>query len=130
MGHKHSPQFLALVEEARKRVREVSIGEVKKEIESGEEFLLIDCREAEEFAGGHLPGARHLCKGVIERDIEEVTEVEASAQGFDIPIVIYCGGGYRSALAAENLTRMGYQSVRSMWGGWRAWAEASYPTES
>ena len=124
MAHKHSPQFLALVEEARKRVREASIDEVKREIESGEEFLLIDCREAEEFAGGHLPGARHLCKGVIERDIEE------AAPDLDTPILIYCGGGYRSALAAENLTRMGYQSVRSMWGGWRAWAEASYPTES
>ena len=124
MAHKHSPQFLALVEEARKRVREASIDEVKREIESGEEFLLIDCREAEEFAGGHLPGARHLCKGVIERDIEE------AAPDLDTPIVIYCGGGYRSALAAENLTRMGYQSVRSMWGGWRAWAEAGYPTES
>lgn len=124
MGHKHSPQFLALVEEARKRVRETSIGEVKKEIEGGEEFLLIDCREAEEFAGGHLPGARHLSKGVIERDIEE------AAPDLDAPIVIYCGGGYRSALAAENLTRMGYQSVRSMWGGWRAWTGAGYPTES
>jgi len=124
MGHKHSPRFLALVEEARKRVRELSIGEVKEKMEGGEAFTLIDCREAEEFAGGHLPGARHLCKGVLERDIETV------APDLDAPVIIYCGGGYRSALAAENMTRMGYQNVLSMWGGWRGWTEAGYPVES
>lgn len=123
MTHKHSPKFLALVEEVRKQVREVSIGDVKKKIEAGEDFCLLDCREAEEFARGHLPGALHLCKGIVERDIE------VAVPDFGQPIVIYCGGGYRSALTAENLQRMGYKNVASMWGGWRAWSGAEYPTE-
>ena len=124
MGHKHSPKFLALVEEARKRVKELSTDEVKEKLDGDESFTLIDCREADEFAGGHLPGARHLCKGVLERDIEE------AVPDLDAPVVVYCGGGYRSALVAENMTRMGYQNVWSMWGGWRGWTEAGYPTEA
>ena len=123
MTHKHSPKFLALVEEARKQVREISIEEVKGKIDAGEGFFLLDCREAEEFARGHLPGALHLCKGIVERDIE------VAVPDFDQPIVIYCGGGFRSALTVENLQRMGYKNVASMWGGWRAWSGAEYPTE-
>ena len=123
MTHKHSPKFLALVEEARKQVRELSTEDVKGKIEAGEDFCLLDCREAEEFARGHLPGALHLCKGIVERDIE------VAVPDFDKPIVIYCGGGFRSALTAENLQRMGYKNVASMWGGWRAWSGAEYPTE-
>ena len=123
MAHNHSPRFLALVEEVRKRVRETSIEEVREKIERRDEFALIDCREAEEFARGHLPGAAHLCKGTLERDIEK------AVPEMDKPIVIYCGGGFRSALSAENLQRMGYTNVASMWGGWRAWSEAKFPAE-
>ena len=123
MAKQHSAGFLKIVEEARQRVPELSIEEVKAKLAGGEKFRLIDVREGEEYAGGHLPGAESLCKGIIERDIEEkVPDHEA-------PIVLYCGGGFRSALAAENLQRMGYKKVWSMWGGWRAWTEAGFPTE-
>jgi len=123
MAKKHSARFLELVEEARKRVPELSIEEVKTKLEGGEKFRLIDVREGEEFARGHLPGAESLCKGILERDIEEkVPDAET-------PVVLYCGGGYRSALAGENLQKMGYKKVWSMWGGWRAWSEAGFPTE-
>ncbi len=123
MAKKHSPGFLALVEEARKRVPEFSIEQVKEKLDNGENFRLVDVREAEEYARGHLPGAEPLCKGILERDIEEkVPDPET-------PIVLYCGGGYRSALAAENLQKMGYKKAASMWGGWRAWSEAGFPTE-
>ena len=124
MAHKHSPQFLALVEAARKQVKELSIEDVKGKIEAGGDFVLIDCREAEEFSRGHLPGAQHLCKGILERDIE------MAAPDFGREIVIYCGGGFRSALSAESLQKMGYKNVRSMWGGWRAWSGAEFPTET
>ncbi|GIW45075.1 MAG: sulfurtransferase [Candidatus Binatia bacterium] len=120
---KHSPGFLRLVDNARKNIREVSIEEVKGMIERGEEFVLLDVREHGEWMQGHLPRARHLCKGVLERDIEALCPDAAT------PIVLYCGGGYRSALAAESLQRMGYTRVASMWGGWRAWLEAGYPVE-
>ncbi len=123
MAHKHSPRFLALVEEVRKRVRETSIEEVREKIERRDEFALIDCREAEEFARGHLPGAAHLCKGTLERDIEK------AAPEMDKPIVIYCGGGYRSALAADNVQKMGYTNIISMDGGYRGWTEAGYLVE-
>ncbi|MCI0410168.1 MAG: sulfurtransferase [Acidobacteria bacterium] len=123
MVKKHSERFVALVEEARKRVPELSIEEVKAKLGRGERFRLIDVREGEEYARGHLPGAESLCKGIIERDIEEkVPDPET-------PVVLYCGGGYRSALAGDNLQRMGYKKVWSMWGGWRAWSEAGFPTE-
>ncbi len=123
MAKKHSARFLTLVEEARKRVPEVSIEEVKAKLERGEKFRLIDVREGEEFARGHLPGAESLCKGILERDIEEkVPDPET-------PVVLYCGGGFRSALAGDNLQRMGYKKVASMWGGWRAWTEAGFPIE-
>ena len=123
MAKQHSAKFLAIVEEARKRVPELSIEEVKAKLESGDAFRLIDVREGEEYTRGHLPGAESLCKGIIERDIEEkVPDAET-------PIVLYCGGGFRSALAGDNLKKMGYKKVHSMWGGWRAWTEAGYPVE-
>jgi len=123
MAKRHSARFLALVEEARKRVPELSIEEVKAKLERGESFRLIDVREGEEFARGHLPGAESVCKGILERDIEEkVPDPET-------PVVLYCGGGFRSALAGDNLQKMGYKKVASMWGGWRAWSEAGFPTE-
>ena len=123
MAKRHSARFLALVEEARKRVPELSIEEVKAKLERGESFRLIDVREGEEFARGHLPGAESVCKGILERDIEE------KAPDPETPVVLYCGGGFRSALAGDNLQKMGYKKVASMWGGWRAWSEAGFPTE-
>jgi rhodanese-related sulfurtransferase len=117
----HSPGFLRLVEGARARIREVGIEDVRVMQGSGERFHLLDVREQDEWQRGHLPGARHLGKGVIERDIETVIP------DHDAPIVLYCGGGYRSALAADALRQMGYTRVASMWGGWRAWTEAGLP---
>jgi rhodanese-related sulfurtransferase len=117
----HNPGFLRLVEAARQRIREVSIDDVRAMQQSGDRFHLLDVREQDEFARGHLPGARHLGKGIIERDIE------ATIPDHDAPIVLYCGGGYRSALAADALRQMGYTPVLSMWGGWRGWTEAGLP---
>jgi rhodanese-related sulfurtransferase len=119
----HAPGFLKLVAEAKKRVRETNPQEVKQRLDAGEEFHLVDVREESEFARGRLPGAVHLSKGVIERDIERAIPDRAA------PIVLYCGGGFRSALAAENLQRMGYTNVISMDGGWSGWFEAGYPVE-
>jgi rhodanese-related sulfurtransferase len=119
---KHSPGFLHLVEDALGRVREVSCAEVARRLDAGEPFTLIDVREHEEWTRGHLPRARHLCKGVLERDIETAVPDLAA------PIVLYCGGGYRSALAADALQKMGYRDVASMAGGWRSWTEAALPT--
>jgi rhodanese-related sulfurtransferase len=118
---KHSPEFLKLVESAKTRVRETDIHEVKRRLEAGERFYLIDVREESEWSRGHLPGAVHLSKGIIERDIE-MTIPDPSAN-----IVLYCGGGFRSALVADNLQQMGYTNVLSMDGGWRGWSEAGYP---
>ena len=118
----HAPGFLNLADEARRRVRELTVGDVKAMIDRGETFHLVDVREENEWAKGHLPQARHLGKGIIERDIEATIPDHAA------PIVLYCGGGYRSALAADNLQKMGYTNVASMDGGWRGWTEASYPT--
>jgi rhodanese-related sulfurtransferase len=114
----HSPGFLALVADARTRIREVSVDDVARLVAGGEAMHLIDVREEGEWRAGHLPGARHLCRGIIERDIEAAVPDRASS------IILYCGGGYRSALAADNLQRMGYRRVVSMAGGWRAWTEA------
>jgi rhodanese-related sulfurtransferase len=102
-------------------VRETNVAEVKKKIDSGEKFLLVDVREESEFAKDHLPGAIHLGKGIIERDIE------ARVPDLDAEIVLYCGGGFRSALAADNLQKMGYTNVISMDGGIRDWREKAYP---
>ena len=120
---KHSPAFLKLVEDSKTRIRETDIREVKRRLDAGDKFYLVDVREESEWARGRLPGALHLSKGVIERDIEKAIPDKSA------PIVLYCGGGFRSALAADNLQKMGYTSVISMDGGWRAWTEAGYPVE-
>ena len=119
---KHAPAFLKLVDDAKTRIRETNVQEVKKRLDNKESFTLIDVREDGEWAKGHLPGAVHLCKGIIERDIENAVPNKAT------PVVLYCGGGFRSALAADNLQRMAYSDVVSMEGGWRAWTEAGFPT--
>jgi rhodanese-related sulfurtransferase len=119
----HSPAFLKLVDEARARVKECGIEDVKRRLDAGEKFALVDVREESEFAAGHLPGAIPLGKGIIERDIERVLPDHSA------PIVLYCGGGFRSVLAAENIQKMGYRNVVSMDGGWRAWNAAGYRTE-
>jgi rhodanese-related sulfurtransferase len=119
---KHAPGFLKLVENAKTRIHETNVQEVKKQLDAKETFILIDVREDSEWVKGHLPGAIHLCKGVIERDIENAVPGRAT------PIVLYCGGGYRSALAADNLQKMGYTNVFSMDGGWRGWTDAGFPT--
>ena len=119
---KHSSAFLKLVEDAKTRVRETNVPEVKKRLDVGEKFVLVDVREESEWARGHLPGAVHLGKGVIERDIEQRVPDKSAL------LVLYCGGGFRSALAADNLQKMGYTNVVSMDGGWRGWTEAGYPT--
>jgi rhodanese-related sulfurtransferase len=117
----HAPRFLQVVNDARQRVKECSVDDVKTRLDRGEKFLLIDVREESEWAKDHLPGAVHLGKGVIERDIE------ARVPDTSTPMVLYCGGGYRSALAADNLQKMGYTNVISMDGGIRGWREKKYP---
>ena len=124
MAHQHSARFLQIVEDAKKRVRETSLDDVKARLDRGDRFLLIDVREESEYAKDHLPGAIHLGKGVIERDIEE------RVPDLSTPIVLYCGGGYRSALAADNLQKMGYSNVLSMDGGIRGWREKHFPLTS
>jgi rhodanese-related sulfurtransferase len=119
----HSPGFLALVDKARRRIRELTIAEVKSMLDGGRQFRLIDVREESEWARGHLPRAQHLSKGIIERDIETVIPDRAT------PIVLYCGGGFRSALSADALQQMGYTNVASMDGGWRGWTESGFPVE-
>jgi len=120
---KHSPGFLALVGDARQRIRECGIAAVRARLDRGERFHLVDVREDGEFAVDRIAGARHIGRGVLERDVETLIP------GKDEPIVLYCGGGFRSALAADNLQRMGYTNVESMDGGIRAWREAAYPIE-
>ncbi len=119
---KHAPRFLKLVDAVRSRVKEVTIDDVKPRLDRGEAFHLVDVREQSEWSAGHLPGAVHLGKGVIERDIETAIADTGA------PIVLYCGGGFRSALAADSLRQMGYTNVASMDGGYRAWCEAGFPT--
>jgi rhodanese-related sulfurtransferase len=120
---KHSPRFLALVDEALRRVREVSVSEVKAMLDRGEPFQLVDVREESEWVRGHLPTARHLSRGILERD------AETAIPDLDETIVLYCGGGYRSALSADSLRQMGYTNVVSMAGGWRDWCAAGLPVE-
>ena len=120
---KHNPGFVKLVEDARRRIRECTVGDVKMKLDRGERFHFIDVREDNEFAVDHAKGALHLGRGILERDIETVIPDKRAE------IVLYCGGGYRSALAAENLMKMGYANVASMDGGIRAWREAGYPIE-
>jgi rhodanese-related sulfurtransferase len=120
---KHSPGFLQLVAEARRHIRECTAAQVNERLARGEQFHFIDVREDGEYEVDHAAGARHLGRGVLERDIETVIPDK------DADIVLYCGGGYRSALAAESLEKMGYRRVISMDGGIRAWREAGYPLE-
>jgi rhodanese-related sulfurtransferase len=119
---KHSPEFLKLVDDAKSRVREVSVAEARQKLETRKTHV-IDVREESEWAAGHARGAEHLGKGVIERDIE------ARVPDRNAGIILYCGGGFRSALAADSLQKMGYTNVASMAGGWRAWQEAGAPVE-
>ncbi len=121
MAHQHSPRFLKIVDEVRKNIRELTVDQVKSLADRGERFHLVDVREESEWAKDHLPNAIHLGKGVIERDVEQKLP-DTSAL-----IVLYCGGGFRSALAADNLRKMGYQNVISMDGGVRGWREKGYP---
>lgn len=124
MAPQHGTRFVALVNAARTQVQECTVDDVYRRQQQGESFLLFDVREDHEWAKGHLPQAQHLGKGIIERDIEErVPDV-------DTEIVLYCGGGYRSALAAENLSKMGYRKVISMDGGFRGWKEAGHQIET
>jgi rhodanese-related sulfurtransferase len=117
----HAPRFLNIVNDARSRIKETNVDEVKQKLDNGEKFMLVDVREESEFAKDHLPGAIHLGKGVIERDIE------ARMPDLNTPLILYCGGGFRSALAADNLQKMGYTNVISMDGGVRGWREKKYP---
>lgn len=119
----HSPRFLGLVDEARSRIDETDVPTVRARLERGDRFLLVDVREESEWAAGHIPGAVHLGKGILERDIE------SRVPDLDTEVVLYCGGGYRSALAAEAMGRMGYTRVRSMDGGMRGWRDAGLPED-
>jgi rhodanese-related sulfurtransferase len=123
MAHQHNPRFLQIVQDAKARVREVSVDDIKTRLERGDKFLLVDVREESEYAKNHLRGAVHIGKGVIERDIE------ARVPDLNAPIVLYCGGGFRSALAADNLQKMGYTNVLSMDGGYREWTEKRLPLD-
>ena len=119
----HNPKFLSRVDQARREICECTVEEIIYDRNEGKSFTLIDVREESEFAAGHIPGAIHLSKGVIERDIESVIPDQ------DERLVLYCGGGYRSAIAAESLVAMGYTNVTSMDGGWRGWRDADQPVE-
>jgi rhodanese-related sulfurtransferase len=121
MAHQHPPRFLKIVDDAKTRIRETTVDAVKSRLDRGDKFLLVDVREESEFAKDHLPGAIHLGKGIIERDIE------ARVPDLNAELVLYCGGGFRSALAADNLQKMGYTNVISMDGGIRDWREKNYP---
>ncbi len=120
---KHSEAFDNLCNEAKSRIREITIEEVKQKQEAGESFLFLDIREDHEWMQGRAAGATHLGRGILERDIHNL------AGNQEAEIVLYCGGGYRSALSADNLQKMGYRNVFSMAGGIRSWREAGYPVE-
>jgi rhodanese-related sulfurtransferase len=117
----HSPEFIALCESARQNIEEISIEALKKDLDSRKQFHLIDVRETEEFVAGHIPSAQHLSRGVIEIYIHKAVPDKHS------DIVLYCGGGNRSALSADNLKKMGYTHVKSMAGGFKAWVNAHFP---
>lgn len=119
----HSPGFIDIVKDSKKRVRETTPEEIRRRQERGERFYLVDVREDSEWERGRALGALHLGKGVIERDVER------AIPDLDAEVVLYCGGGYRSALAADALQKMGYTNVYSMDGGWKRWKELGYPTE-
>jgi rhodanese-related sulfurtransferase len=119
----HSPGFLSLVDDAKSRIRAIGMAELKRMCEAGERFRLIDVREESEWAAGHAAGAMHLGKGIIERDIETTVPDREET------LVLYCGGGYRSALAADNLRKMGYKNVISLDGGWSGYRDSGLPIE-
>lgn len=121
MAHQHPPRFLKIVDDAKTRVRETNVDAVKTRLDRSDKFVIVDVREESEFAKDHLPGAIHLGKGIIERDIE------ARVPELNTEMILYCGGGFRSALAADNLQKMGYTNVISMDGGIRGWREKGYP---
>jgi rhodanese-related sulfurtransferase len=121
MAPHHSPRFLDVVNTAKQRVREITVDDVKQMLDDKADFLLIDVREDNEWAKDHLPAAVHLGKGIIERDVEQ------RVPDLGTPLVLYCGGGFRSALAADALQRMGYTNVASMDGGIREWREKGLP---
>ncbi|MEN9221818.1 MAG: rhodanese-like domain-containing protein [Thermostichus sp. BF3_bins_97] len=123
MAPHHSPAFLALVNDAKNRIQELTVQQVRQKQLQGDPFYFVDVREESEWQAGHAVGAMYLGKGIIERDIETaIPDKEAE-------IILYCGGGFRSALAADNLKKMGYQKVISMDGGMRGWREAGFPEE-
>ena len=124
MAHPHSPGFLAIVQEAKRAIREITIDAYRCRIAAGEAIILLDVREDHEWENGHLPGAIHMSKGIIERDIEQAIPDKNAA------IVCQCGGGFRSALVCENLKRMGYTNTWSLDGGYRDWAEQGLPIET
>ena len=119
----HATKFLAIVNDAKKRVKETNVADVKRRMDTGEKFVLVDVREESEWATGHLPGAIHMGRGIIERDIE------AKMPDTGTKMILYCGGGFRSALSADNLQKMGYSNVESMDGGWKGWIGAGLPTQ-
>ena len=119
----HSPEFLKLVDDAKTRVKQIDLEGYKRMLAAGEDHVLVDTREESEWAAGHAAGAMHLSKGIIERDIE------VKAPDKTAILVLYCGGGFRSALAADNLQKMGYTNVISLDGGWRAYKESGLPVE-
>ena len=121
MAPQHPPRFLKIVDDAKHRVRETTVDEIKSRLDRGDKFVLVDVREESEWQKDHLPSAIHMSKGVIERDIEH------KVPDLDTEMVLYCGGGFRSALAADNLQKMGYKNVISMDGGVRGWRDKGYP---
>jgi len=121
MAHQHPPRFLKIVDDSKSRIRQTTVERIKSRLDQHEKFLLVDVREDNEWQKDHLPGAIHMGKGIIERDVEQkVPDLNAE-------MVLYCGGGFRSALAADNLQKMGYTNVISMDGGIREWREKGYP---
>jgi rhodanese-related sulfurtransferase len=123
MGKHHSDRFVTLVDDAKTRIEEINPDEVESKLENDENFVLLDVREQDEWRKSHISGAEYLGKGTIERDIE------TEHPNIDQEIILYCGGGFRSALAADSLQKMGYSNVRSLAGGFRSWTEAGYPIE-
>jgi len=121
---KHAPAFLKIVEDAKTRVKEISVERTKEKMDAGALPFLVDVREESEYTAGRLPGSTHLGKGIIERDIETAIPQKQAE------IILYCGGGYRSALAADNLQKMGYTNVLSMDGGFRDWKLLEYPVST
>ncbi len=122
-GMDHSPRFEKLCSDARAKITEISADEVASRIGKGESLSLIDVREESEFAKGRIKTAKHMGRGILERDIEK------AHPDLDAELILYCGGGFRSALSAESLEKMGYRNVKSMAGGWRAWTAKGLPTE-